>query len=371
MDHEFSEAQQLLRRSAADFFNRDYPLDRFREIYAASPGYDPALWRSLVEMGWPAAPFPEAAGGFGGGLVDAGLLLEQMGKAACVSPYNHSTCAAGLALLECEPELAAAVAAGDAVVIPAIGRSAGAGVQLDRRSSSDEDAAAEVACSGTASYVPWAEVATHFLLPLGQGEAVLIAAGQAGIAAQRLETLGGDPLYAVQFTGVRGRVVGGAALLDRVLLLGAAANALLLLGLAERALELAVTYAKDRVQFGKPIGSFQAIQHRCADMAIAIEVGRHLAYKAAWLHADGRPIDLAARYAKAYLSDVAGYVTRQTLQIHGGVGFIDHHRAQLMYTIATATTAAYGTAREHRAAISRHLLAGGGIEELDHGLRIL
>ena len=120
MNHEFSELQELLGQTARELFSRDFPLDRMRDGYRTDEGYDTELWPSIVDLGWNSAPFPEEMGGTGGGLFDTVLLLEEMGKGYCVSPYPHSTIAAGLALVEADADLAQAIAADEAVVIPAL-----------------------------------------------------------------------------------------------------------------------------------------------------------------------------------------------------------------------------------------------------------
>ena len=119
------------------------------------------------------------------------------------------------------------------------------------------------------------------------------------------------------------------------------------IGCAQNALDCAVQYAKDRIQFGKPIGSFQAIQHKCADMLIEVEVGRNLAYRAAAFE-DTADLHHAAAYAKSYLGDAATRVTRAAIQVHGGVGFVDNHRVQPFYRLALTYNSLYGTAHDHR-----------------------
>src|SRR5687768_8842669 len=118
MDHRFSEFQEMLGQTARDFFARDYPVDRMRDIYRSPEGYEEQMWRSMLELGWTAAPFPEAIGGMEGSMLDVALLIEEMGKGACVSPFNH-TISVGLALAEANPEFATQVASGEAVVVPA------------------------------------------------------------------------------------------------------------------------------------------------------------------------------------------------------------------------------------------------------------
>ncbi len=352
MNHEFSELQELLGQTAREFFSRDFPLDRMRDGYRNDDGYDTELWPNIVELGWNSAPFPEEMGGTGGGLFDTVLLLEEMGKGYCVSPYPHSTIAAGLALVEADPGLAQAIADGEAVVIPALTAADGGPAQEAARGDGDA-----VTLTDRRLVVPWAELATHLLVPLPNGdEMAVIETGADGVSAEQMPASGGEPLHDVRFEGATGRVVSAAGLQDHVTLLGAIANSVLMLGLCQRSLELASEYSKTRVAFGKPIGTFQAISHKCANMVVDIETGRNLCYKAAWLHSTGQPYELGARYAKAFMGDATARITRDAIQVHGGVGFIDDHFVQFPYRIGTAAACTYGTAHEHRRAVASAIL---------------
>ena len=352
VNHEFSELQELLGQTAREFFSRDFPLERMRDGYRADAGYDTELWPSIIDLGWNSAPFPEELGGTGGGVFDAVLLLEEMGKGYCVSPYPHSTIAAGLALLEADPDLAQAIADGEAVVIPAL---TAADDVTQEAARGDGDA---VTLSDRRLVVPWAELATHLLVPLAGGDAMaVVEAGADGVSAERMPASGGEPLYDVGFEGAAGRVVSAAGLQDQVTLLGAIANSVLMLGLCQRSLELASEYSKTRVAFGKPIGTFQAISHKCANMAVDIEVGRYLCYKAAWLHGVGEPYEMAARYAKAFMGEATARITRDAIQVHGGVGYIDDHFVLFPYRQGTLAAGMYGAAHEHRRAVADAVLA--------------
>ncbi|MYA20765.1 MAG: acyl-CoA dehydrogenase [Chloroflexi bacterium] len=351
MNHEFSELQELLGQTARELFSRDFPLDRMRDGYRTDEGYDTELWPSIVDLGWNSAPFPEEMGGTGGGLFDTVLLLEEMGKGYCVSPYPHSTIAAGLALVEADADLAQAIAADEAVVIPALTAADG----VTQMASRDGDGA--ITLTDRRLVVPWVELATHLLVPLPNGdEMAVIEAGADGVGAELMPSSGGEPLYDVSFEGASGRVVSAAGLQDHVTLLGAIANSVLMLGLCQRSLELASEYSKTRVAFGKPIGTFQAISHKCANMVVDIETGRNLCYKAAWLHSTGQEYEMGARYAKAFMGDATARITRDAIQVHGGVGFIDDHFVQFPYRIGTAAACTYGTAHEHRRAVASAIL---------------
>ncbi|HKS92906.1 MAG TPA: acyl-CoA dehydrogenase family protein, partial [Tepidiformaceae bacterium] len=179
MDYELTESQRLLKRSAADFFTREYPLDRMREFRHDRDTNERELWTAMSAMGWDAAPFAEEVGGFPGSLMDAAVLLEEMGRAACASPYVHSNVAAGLALAAAGHQIAAAIAAGDAVVVPAPQTAlSGATDSPDRR------------LNGTYLAVPWVNLATHYLVPLDAQRFALVNAND--VKAERLDSAGID-----------------------------------------------------------------------------------------------------------------------------------------------------------------------------------
>jgi len=155
---------------------------------------------------------------------------------------------------------------------------------------------------------------------------------------------------------VLGPIGGGQRILSRVLDVGATAIAVETVGVAQRALDLSLDYARGRSQFGKPIGSFQAIKHKCVDMMVAIENARSLAYYAAWaLGARGGDTATAVAMAKAYASDIGKSVTADAIQVHGGIGFTWEHDIHLYYRRALANEATFGSAPLHREAVARGL----------------
>ena len=325
MDYELTEPQRLLKRTAADFFSREYPLDRLREFRHDRDSNERELWSALSGMGWNAAPFSEEVGGYPGSFMDAAVLLEEMGRGACASPFVHSTIAAGLALVAAEHDLAGAIAGGEAVVVLA-----------PQTPLSSVHQSADGHVSGTFIAVPWVNLATHYLVPLDRQHFALVAADS--VAAERLDSAGTDCIGRID---IHDRGIEPLELGDVGFVCGGAGVALMLLGAGSRSLELAVAYAKDRIQFGKPIGAFQALQHKCADMYIALEAGRNLAYKAATLYGQDE-FGRLARYAKAYLGEAVPRVTRDAIQVHGGVGFIDDHKVQLCYRLALSLANSYG-----------------------------
>lgn len=336
MDLNLTDSQRLLVDSAQRFFERSYPLEKMRELFLMQDRPGPELWRDISELGWNAAAFPEEIGGFEGGLVDAMLLLIEMGRNACMTPYVHSTMAAGLALRGTDDAMCSAIAANEMVIIPipsALVKKAGKESMETRP-------------------VAWADQATHFLLEV-DGSCLLVDADQAQITP--LLTTRGEPLFGLTLKISGARKLGPSSLFAKVRSLGAFACAALLLGIAERSLELAVEYAKEREQFGRPIGSFQAIQHKAADMKIVTEVGRALVLRAA-AEKEDKAFSLAASRAKSWLADNARKVTRDAMQIFGGISFCGDHPIQMYYQFVITLANHYGVAHEHREAVAAELL---------------
>ena len=298
----------------------------------------------MCSLGWNAAAFPEEVGGYPGSFMEAAVILEQVGRAAAPTPLPHSTLAAGLALASAGHPMAGAIANSEAVVIPVPSVPGLPPLRADGGT-----------LTGRSLAVPWADVATHYLLPTPAGGLALVSAAE-HVAARRLEDAGIEPMSLVEFSAAPLLAEFAAPAALDVQFNGAAAAALVMMGAAQRALDVAVAYMKERIQFGKPIGAFQALQHRAADMAIQNEVAHHLCYKAASLHATPA-FERNARYAKAYTSEASLRVCREAIQMHGGVGFVDDHKSQLFYRLCSGLSNAYGNAGAHREAVTTMVLA--------------
>ncbi|MGH2990956.1 MAG: acyl-CoA dehydrogenase family protein [Solirubrobacterales bacterium] len=321
MDFGFNDEQQEIKRTAREFLAARFTPEKVREL-AESRSYDDGLWDEIRELGWPGIAIDEAHGGQGLGMVELVILCEELGYACAPVPYL-SNAAAGL-LID--------AAGGDEQRerwLPGIASGEGRGAAAF---TADEEA-----------IVPDADGATVLVLPEGDG-ARLVEPADAEV--EQLELI--DPTRSYTRVGASG----GDALsgdlgdgLDRV----AVAVAAELTGVAQRAMEMAVEYAKEREQFGRPIGSYQAVSHRCAQMLLDTEEARSLTYYASWT-ADAEPesLSMAAAMAKARASDAAWRVTASTLQILGGIGFTWEHDLQFLLKRARTTGQLVGTPREHR-----------------------
>jgi alkylation response protein AidB-like acyl-CoA dehydrogenase len=331
----FDDEQEEIKRTAREFLASRFPPEKVREL-AESGSYDDSLWKEISELGWPGIAIPEEHGGQGLGMVELAILCEELGYACAPTPFL-SNAAAGLVLLE-----------------------AGSDEQRERwlpGIASGETIAASEATRNGGALVPDAQVAAVLVLAEGDG-ARIVEPGAAEI----------EPLELIDATRRYARVSasGGESLpgdvgpgVDRAMVAVAAE----LTGIAQRAMEMAVQYAKDREQFGRPIGSYQAVSHECARMLYDAEEARSLTYYAAWT-ADAEPetLPLAASMAKARASDAAWNVTAASLQVHGGIGFTWEHDLQFWLKRARVDGELYGTARQHRDRVADLAGLGEGAE---------
>jgi alkylation response protein AidB-like acyl-CoA dehydrogenase len=302
-----------------------------REL-AEAGSYDDGLWGEIRELGWPGIAIPEEHGGQDLGMVELAIVCEELGFACAPTPFL-SNAAAGLVLLH-----------------------AGSDEQRDRLLAgiaSGETIGASEATQDGGALVPDAQVAAVLLLAEGDG-ARIVEPDAAEI--EPLELIDTTRRYArVSATGGESLPGDVAPAVDRVMVAIAAE----LTGIAQRAMEMAVQYSKEREQFGRPIGSYQAVSHQCARMLYDTEEARSLTYYAAWA-ADAEPetLPLAASMAKARASDAAWAVTAASLQVHGGIGFTWEHDLQFWLKRARVDGELYGTARQHRERVAE--LAGLG-----------
>jgi alkylation response protein AidB-like acyl-CoA dehydrogenase len=346
------------RRSLRGFLERHAPEAKVREALQSPTGHDLALWaRMAEELGLQGLTVPERFGGAGYGPLDAVPVFEELGRALAPGPYFATVALAANALLQSGDEAAMAahlpgIAAGDTTAALAwtgpSGRAGDVAVEA-------ADACGAHALHGRAAFVP-AGATADLLVVAAQldGRVALFAAfGDApGLARTPLRSLDETrPLAALDFAGTPARLIGepGDGTLARALDVAVAALAAEQVGGAQRLLELAVAYAKDRQQFGRPIGSYQAIKHRCADMLIALEGARALAYHAAWAAAEApEELPAAASAAKVACSEAYAYVAEETIEVHGGIGFTWEHPAHLYFKRAHSSRVLLGTPADHR-----------------------
>jgi alkylation response protein AidB-like acyl-CoA dehydrogenase len=355
--------QQQLIDAARRFLARSCDSTVVRAAESSPDGHDRKLWDVAAGMGWPALCIPEACGGAGAGLIELALIAEQAGWAAYTSPLLHQTTLVALPLVwagtaDQRSRWLPALASGEAIGAPALMAPGARDAQSSPPLPGHRDGSGW-RLSADRVLVPFAaacDVYTVLAELEGKGASLIVIDAQRAGSPLRHSALGGEPLYSVSFDGVGVREAdvvgvagGGPALLSRALDCAAAVWCSYAVGLAERAVELSVTHARDRRQFGRPIGSFQAIAHRCADMRADLDAMRWLARQAAWSLDARRGTDGAAvAAANAYAHEALRRIFMHAHQVHGAIGFSLEHDLQLFTRRAKAIELTLGDATSQR-----------------------
>jgi alkylation response protein AidB-like acyl-CoA dehydrogenase len=341
MRFEITEEQRLFRDTVRDLLRVESSPAVVRASWASESGRSPTLWAKLAEMGVVGATIPEAYGGLGRDALDFVVLLEEAGRAALAEPLLETTVAAALLRDAGSEELRARwlpdVAAGRAILTSSV---------------------------GTAPFVADAHVADLLLLEHG-AELHAVARGEvtptreASVdGARRLHRCRWEP-------SARTRIADGEtarAALDRARDLGALGTAAELVGLGSRMIEATVEYTKVRTQFGKPIGSFQAVKHHLVNAHLHVEFARPLVLRAAYSLSHGhRAASLHVSMAKAHASEAAKLAARAALQCHGAIGYTTEHDLHLYMKRAWALATAFGDAASHRERVAWRVLDGNEI----------
>ena len=321
MDFELSDDQRALQDAATALLDDLASPERVRAAAKEDRGYDAVLWKAMVDQGWMGVEVAETSGGLGLGTVEAAVLAEQVGRHVAPAPFVESVLALG------------ALARG------------GADDWVERLLGGEAIGCVAWRSDAPTPYAPVADVAV--VLHDDEVVAVDLRSGPTPTREPAMDLT--RPLGWLDLTGRDATPLGGPDAARQLLDRGAAAYSATLLGGAQRVLELAVGYAKERVQFGKPIGSFQAVKHRCADMLVDVEGMRSMAYWAAWcLSAGDDEAAVAASSAKVWCSDAAKRVMASGLQVHGGIGFTWEHDLHLFLKRSQLDQIAFGDAAYHR-----------------------
>ncbi|HEY7223294.1 MAG TPA: acyl-CoA dehydrogenase family protein [Micromonosporaceae bacterium] len=349
----YSDVETQLRDGVRDALARRSPVATVLAGIESGQPYDRDLWRTLaVEMGLAGIAVPEKFGGAGGSLREAAVVLEELGRGVAPVPYLTSAIVATSALLACGAgDELAALASGQAIAVLAVpfakgpfpGTAGAPAVAVD----------ADGYLSGTVAGVADALAATLLLVPTADG---LYAVDASAPGVTRAAVVPLDltrPIADVSLAAVAGRRVAegpqAAAAVDAGLLTGAALLASEQLGVAQWCLDTTVEYVKQRHQFGRPVGSFQAVKHRLADVWVELTQVRAVARHAAACAAEGdADLAVAASLAQAFCSPAAVHAAEECVQLHGGIGFTWEHPAHLFLKRAKADAIAYGTADRHR-----------------------
>ena len=375
MDIGFSEEQELLRDTARKFLEGQCPTKFVREMMATEAAVTPAFWGKLAENGWLGIAYPEEDGGSGLGLTDLVVLMEEVGRAAMPGPFPATVLLGGAAIAEAGspdqrrewlPRIAAGEAKATLAVTEPNPRWDAAGITAAAR-----EERGGVALAGTKMFVPDAHLADVLVVAarsrdgstMEDGVSLFLVPKDAAALDIRLlpsvdETRKVCEVrldnVTVPASALLGELHQGWPALARVIDRAAVALSAEMCGAAQRVLDMTVEYAKLRVAFGKPIGTYQGVKHKCADMLVEIENAKSLTYYAAWALDEGdAEAAMAVSMAKAAASDAGRKVCAAGIQLHGGIGMTWEHDLQLYLKRAKADEVAFGDATWHRERIAR------------------
>jgi alkylation response protein AidB-like acyl-CoA dehydrogenase len=378
MDFGFSDEQDMLRQTARAFLEEHCPTTFVRHMMEDDNGYSADLWKEMAELGWLGLAFPEAYGGQGLGFVDLTVILEEMGAALLPSPFLSTVILAGQTILlggsEAQkkaylPKIAEGALIATLAMTEPAGRFDAEGITAVKATPQG----AGFRITGTKLFVPDAHIAELLVVAARTKETddksagislFLVEGNSPGVSTTLLKTMDQTRKQCeVVFDNVqvgRDRLLGtldqGWPILQKVLNLATVSLCAEMVGGAQRVLDLSVSYAKERVQFGRPIGSFQAIKHKCAEMMLQVESAKSAAYYAAWAVDEDVPeAPLAVSMAKAYCSDAYRNTAGEGIQVHGGIGFTWEHDMHLYFKRAKYAEFTFGDATYHRELVAQGL----------------
>jgi alkylation response protein AidB-like acyl-CoA dehydrogenase len=374
MDFDLSKPQKLLKLSAREFLTRECQPARVRQLMSTETAHDDQLWQAVADQGWLALTIPEAHGGLGLGPVELAVVAEEMGR-ACLPGAFLSTITAAAVIEHAGSEIQRTrylepIAAGELRATVAILEEC-ASWELDTiklRAQCDGDS---FTISGKKLFVPDADVADLLICVARNGDGLIllpITRGSEGVEIVPMPSMDATrKVYECAFNSISigapdllGADGDAKAALASGLEIATVALCAEMVGGMQWILDTSVEYAKTRQQFGRVIGSFQAVQHQCADMLLLTESARSAAYFAAWALSENDPMaQLSVSMAKAYCSDAFREVANRGVQIHGGIGFTWEHDLQLYYKRSKSSETMFGDATFHRERIARMVVDGG------------
>jgi len=375
MDVLLSEEEQMVKNLAREYLEAECSTELAREMELDDLGYPPALWKQMADLGWFGMAIPEAYGGQGLPLTYLGIVLEEVGRAIAPVPF-HSTMVAALTIAqdgteEQKQQVLPKVASGDSILTWSFTEQSPKYLPETIHTEAKKDGDSYV-ISGTKMFVDNFNVAEKCLVvcrtapesSANEGISVfLVDTASDGITHSPLVTIAKDKQSKVVFDQVRvpaSNMIGaqdqGWPIVNDMLDRGTALLCAQMVGAARKDAELAIEYAKGRVAFGRPIGSFQSIQHMCADMTIWVDGGQMLTFEALWRMDQDLPASIEVSQAKSFCNEKCEAAVRSSQVIHGGIGFMMEFDLHLWFRRVSAWTMRMGTSFEHRARIAQMLI---------------
>jgi len=375
MDFNLSEDQKMLQTSIREFLDKECPIDKVRELEDDERGYDTKMWKKMAELGWLGVIFPEEYGGMDGDFIDLMILVEEMGRYILPSPFFSTVVLSSLPILKYgnetqKEEFLPKIANGEEIWTLAMTESSAtyeiSDVKL--RATLEGDV---YLLEGTKLFVPYAHVADRFLVIArtsdeekpDDGVTVFIVDKKSpNIEVEVIPTSAHDKQCEVRFDRVKvpkdnvlGKIGKGFDIVNFIIQLGAVLKCAEMLGGTQAVLKMTNNYAKERIQFERPIGSFQAIQHKLADMFIEVEGLRYLVYETAWRINIGSPSDLLISMSKAKANEVYQRTCIDGIRIHGAIGFTKEEDIGLYYIRTKSAEFSLGETDFHKRRIAIEL----------------
>jgi alkylation response protein AidB-like acyl-CoA dehydrogenase len=375
MNLDLTEEQEMLRTMARDFLAKECPKTLVRELEDDDKGYSPDLWRKMADLGWMGLVLPEEYGGMDMEYLDLIILIQEMGRNILPGPYFSTVVLASLPILwagtdDQKQKFLPKIAGGDMILTMALhepnARYDAAGVEAKASPQGDS-----FLISGTKMFVENAHIADHLICvtrttagasPEDGITLFLVDAKTPGITCEVVPTMADDKLCEVVFDNVSvpkenmlGQLDKGWDIVARALEHATMAKCAEMVGGAEAVLDMTLEYVKERVQYGKPIGSFQVIQHYCANMWTDVAASRNLLYKVAWDLGEGLPASAEIAMAKGWINQAYKFVTERAIQCHGAIGLTRDHDVGLYYRRAKAGELAFGDTDFQRELVARHM----------------
>jgi alkylation response protein AidB-like acyl-CoA dehydrogenase len=374
MDLGLDEQQEMLKNFARDFLEKECPESLVREMEEDEKGYSPELWKKMAQQGWMGLIIPDSYNGTGMNVCELVVLLEEFGRALVPGPFISTVVLGGVPIMEAGTEeqkqqFLPKIASGELIMTMALTEPSAKwtadGVQLEAKKDGSD-----YVLNGTKLFVQDAHVSDYMVVATrtgGSGEdgitLFLVDSKSPGIKFEVLKTIAADKQCEVTFDNVKvpaSAILGGEGkgwpIIEKTKDVATVAACAYLVGLSQMDFDVTLNYAKERVQFGRPIGSFQAIQHNLADAVIDVAGSRFITYKAAWSLQEGEPdAGMMISMAKAWTSDASRRVVAHGQQIHGGIGFTKEYKIQLYFRRQKWMELMWGDADYHRELVAQKL----------------
>ncbi|MFH1032512.1 MAG: acyl-CoA dehydrogenase family protein [Chloroflexota bacterium] len=346
IDFELTEEQKLLKTAARDFLTAKCPDSLVRAMRKDEFGYPKPLWQEIAGMGWAGLLVPKEYGGEGGDFLDFGILIEEMGRVCLPGPFFASAVCSALIISkggseQQKQELLPKIAGGESITVLALTEGNAEVVPSSIKTKAARSGSA-YAIKGVKFPVSFANTADYILCAARTGRSAndislfLVNSNEPGVKCSPTDVVSGDKQFKIEFNGVKvsgdnlvGELNQGWEIVQKVYPQIVIAKCLEMVGGAQKVLEMTLAYCSARKQFGHLIGSYQSIQHHCANMVLAIDGAKFLTYQAAWMLSKGLPCATEVAMAKSRISKVYREVTFLSHQIHGAVAFCDDHALPL------------------------------------------